>query len=189
MNLQRQLLAQAYCLLRWRSNCNECSYVRCRDYAQGRQAVGIPLPYFGNHRLCRLQVASQWCRLRLLSFTEPPTQAAAKFSALDHADVIIGHNVKFDLAWIRECGFVYDGNVYDTMVAEYLLARSQSAPGLMVLQRSITSPRRKTSLYRTLRRGTRSTTSRGHCTRIRNSRRHGYRGDSPRTVREARHNI
>lgn len=91
-----------------------------------------PLPYFGNHLV---SVGYKWLVSGVdydcyYHSTEPPTQAAAeKFQlALDHADVIVGHNVKFDLAWIRECGFVYDGNVYDTMVAEYILARSQSRP-------------------------------------------------------------
>ena len=61
----------------------------------------------------------------------------------------------------KECGFVYDGNVYDTMVAEYLLARSQSRPLGLASQREKynVTKKRKTSLYRTLRRGTRSTTS------------------------------
>jgi len=91
-----------------------------------------PLPYFGNRLV---SIGYKWLVSSVdydcyYHSTEPPTQAAAEgFQlALDHADVIVGHNVKFDLAWIRECGFVYDGNVYDTMVAEYILARSQSRP-------------------------------------------------------------
>ena len=38
---------------------------------------------------------------------------------------LVGHNIKFDICWLRECGFVYDGDLYDTMVAEYILARSR----------------------------------------------------------------
>lgn len=37
--------------------------------------------------------------------------------------LLICHHVKFDLAWIRECGFEYDGNVFCTMIAEYMLQR------------------------------------------------------------------
>ena len=35
----------------------------------------------------------------------------------------LGHNLKFDLAWLYECGFKYEGRVYDTMIAEYVLLR------------------------------------------------------------------
>ena len=42
--------------------------------------------------------------------------------------VVYWANIKFDLNWIRECGFDYDGHVYDTMVAEYLLARARKWP-------------------------------------------------------------
>ena len=36
--------------------------------------------------------------------------------------LLIAHNVKFDLSWLLECGFEYDGDVYDTMIYEYLKA-------------------------------------------------------------------
>ena len=42
---------------------------------------------------------------------------------LDTADVLIGHNIKFDLSYLLNCGFKYTGSVYDTMVCEYVLAR------------------------------------------------------------------
>jgi DNA polymerase I-like protein with 3'-5' exonuclease and polymerase domains len=42
---------------------------------------------------------------------------------LDDADVLIGHNIKFDLSYLLNCGFKYNGSVYDTMVCEYILAR------------------------------------------------------------------
>ena len=44
---------------------------------------------------------------------------------LNSADVIVGQNFKFDLTWLRACGFTYEGNVYDTMVAEYILAKAR----------------------------------------------------------------
>ena len=40
----------------------------------------------------------------------------------------VGHNIKFDLMWLRECGWRYDGPLYDTMVAEYLLSGSRRWP-------------------------------------------------------------
>ena len=42
---------------------------------------------------------------------------------LYHTTVLIGHNIKFDLSWLYNCGFTYNNSVYDTMVVEYILAR------------------------------------------------------------------
>ena len=45
---------------------------------------------------------------------------------LDKTTMLVGHNIKFDLLWLWEAGFNYDGKVYDTMVGEYLLQRGIS---------------------------------------------------------------
>jgi len=42
---------------------------------------------------------------------------------LDETKLLIGHNIKFDLSWLLESGFKYNGNVYDTMIGEYILNR------------------------------------------------------------------
>ena len=47
---------------------------------------------------------------------------------LDKTTLLIAHNAKHDLMWLWECGFVYDGEIYDTMLAEYLLDRGQRNP-------------------------------------------------------------
>ena len=44
---------------------------------------------------------------------------------LGEADVLVGQNIKFDITWLRACGFKYDGHLYDTMVAEYLRAKAR----------------------------------------------------------------
>ena len=44
---------------------------------------------------------------------------------LDKAAVLVGQNIKFDITWLRACGFKYDGHLYDTMVAEYLRAKAR----------------------------------------------------------------
>ena len=44
---------------------------------------------------------------------------------LDKTTLLIAHNAKFDLSWLRECGFTYDGTIWDTMVVEYIYARGQ----------------------------------------------------------------
>ena len=47
---------------------------------------------------------------------------------LDHTTLLIMHNAQHDLMWLWECGFKYDGDIYDTMLAEYLLLRGQKEP-------------------------------------------------------------
>jgi DNA polymerase I-like protein with 3'-5' exonuclease and polymerase domains len=56
---------------------------------------------------------------------------------LDETKLLIGHNIKFDLSWLLEAGFTYTGNVYDTMIAEYVLNRGvrKSLTLLMCCQR------------------------------------------------------
>ena len=47
---------------------------------------------------------------------------------LDKTTLLIMHNAQHDLMWLWECGFKYDGDIYDTMLAEYLLLRGQKQP-------------------------------------------------------------
>ena len=47
---------------------------------------------------------------------------------LDKATVLICHNAAYDLLWLWESGFTYDGPVFDTMLAEYVLQRGQKEP-------------------------------------------------------------
>jgi DNA polymerase I-like protein with 3'-5' exonuclease and polymerase domains len=47
---------------------------------------------------------------------------------LDNTTLLIGHNLQHDLMWLWECGFKYDRDIYDTMLAEYLLLRGQKEP-------------------------------------------------------------
>lgn len=56
---------------------------------------------------------------------------------LDETKILVGHNIKFDLSWLLEAGFKYTGNVYDTMIAEYVLNRGvrKSLTLLMCCQR------------------------------------------------------
>ena len=46
---------------------------------------------------------------------------------LDDCTLMIGHNLQHDLAWLWECGYKYDGPIFDTMLGEYLLLRGQEA--------------------------------------------------------------
>ena len=47
---------------------------------------------------------------------------------LDQATILIGHNIAYDLMWLWECGFKYEGPVFDTMLAEYILQRGIKEP-------------------------------------------------------------
>ena len=47
---------------------------------------------------------------------------------LDAATVLICHNAAYDLMWLWESGFKYDGPVFDTMLAEYVLQRGIKEP-------------------------------------------------------------
>jgi DNA polymerase I-like protein with 3'-5' exonuclease and polymerase domains len=47
---------------------------------------------------------------------------------LDQATIIIAHNAAYDLMWLWESGFTYNGPVFDTMLAEYVLQRGIKEP-------------------------------------------------------------
>ncbi len=62
---------------------------------------------------------------------EEPSTPNAKLdiqSVLDRTTTLVCHNVKFDLSWLLECGFKYDGDTYDTMIYEYLKSGGTHAP-------------------------------------------------------------
>ncbi len=42
---------------------------------------------------------------------------------LNRSDLVIGHNLKFDMSWLLESGFTYDGRYFDTMIFEYVNAK------------------------------------------------------------------
>ena len=91
-----------------------------------------PLPYFDNQLVSigyKPLGASVVYDCYYHSTEEKTHDAFPRFQAvLDECDVLIGHNIKFDLQWIRACGFTYEGDIYDTMVAEYILSKGQSWP-------------------------------------------------------------
>jgi DNA polymerase I-like protein with 3'-5' exonuclease and polymerase domains len=55
---------------------------------------------------------------------EVPSQDATKLkSILKQAKLVIMHNAQHDLQWLWACGFEFDCDIYDTMLAEYILCR------------------------------------------------------------------
>lgn len=91
-----------------------------------------PLPYFGNHLVSiGWKVSNEPVSYAFVHHDghEQELDKIQQFREdLSHADVVVGHNIKFDLNWIRECGFAYEGHVYDTMVAEYVLSCARKWP-------------------------------------------------------------
>ena len=61
--------------------------------------------------------------MRLIGFDGAGVQ-----ELLNEATIIVGHNIVHDLVWLWESGFQYDGPVFDTMLAEYVLQRGQKQP-------------------------------------------------------------
>jgi len=49
---------------------------------------------------------------------------------LDEATVLICHNAAYELQWLWECGFKYDGAIWDTMLVEYVLQRGDKQGSL-----------------------------------------------------------
>lgn len=47
---------------------------------------------------------------------------------INKSKLIIGHNLKFDMSWLYECGFKYHGSMYDTMIAEYVFSKGLKQP-------------------------------------------------------------
>ena len=46
-------------------------------------------------------------------------------TVLDKTTLLIGHNLQYDLQWLWACGFKYDGEIFDTMLGDYILQRGQ----------------------------------------------------------------
>ena len=47
---------------------------------------------------------------------------------LDETTLLVCHNASHDLLWLWESGFTYDGSVWDTMLAEYVMLRGIKKP-------------------------------------------------------------
>ena len=112
------------------------------------------LPYFGN-RLVSIGYKWLGCEVHYHCYyhadREPEPDAAKTFQReLDCADIVVGQNIKFDLQWIRDCGFTYTGDIYDTMVAEYVLSKARRWPlGLAALAKKYDTVQKEKDLVQT----------------------------------------
>ena len=58
----------------------------------------------------------------------PTTGEDYRPTKLDEASLLIMHNAAHDLVWLWESGFTYEGEIFDTMLGEYILQRGQKEP-------------------------------------------------------------
>ena len=59
---------------------------------------------------------------------ESPDSPVLLQETLDKTTLLIMHNAQHDLQWLWSCGFKYDGDIYDTMLSEYILCRGLKKP-------------------------------------------------------------
>tara|TARA_R110000751_G_scaffold306541_2_gene425440 strand:- start:7987 stop:8490 length:504 start_codon:yes stop_codon:yes gene_type:complete len=90
---------------------------------------GSPSPYIPENYMVSVGIGGEMTEHYLCfkhSQQEATPQAKTILQAvLEETTLLIGHNIKFDLSWILECGFTYNGDIYDTMIYEYLKAASR----------------------------------------------------------------
>jgi DNA polymerase I-like protein with 3'-5' exonuclease and polymerase domains len=90
---------------------------------------GDSTPYNLSNKLVSVGVNDEYLFFNHDDFTgDIRTSHNAVQSILDKTTLLVGHNLKFDLSWLLECGFKYEGKVWDTMVAESVLFRGQRRP-------------------------------------------------------------
>lgn len=80
---------------------------------------GDPRPYSGKTKL--VMVGAKVVDFDIITFDADDDEGRLLLQTwLDKATLVIGHNLKFDLSWLYECGYKYDGAIWDTMNFEYL---------------------------------------------------------------------
>lgn len=57
-----------------------------------------------------------------------PDRPDAFIEALRKADLVVFHNAKFDVQWLKEMGFPIPAHIYCTMIGEYIFSRAQGLP-------------------------------------------------------------
>ena len=92
------------------------------SFVTGENGKTDPSPFNSKNKLVSVGINNEY-----LFFNHDERQDNGAFikvqNILDKTTLLIGHNLKFDLAWLYEVGFKYSGKVYDTMIGEYVLQR------------------------------------------------------------------
>ena len=90
---------------------------------------GDSTPYNLSNKLVSVGVNNEYIFFNHTEFTgDIRTSHNALQLILDKTTLLVGHNLKFDLSWLLECGFKYEGKVWDTMIAESVLHRGSRKP-------------------------------------------------------------
>ena len=86
---------------------------------------GSPSPYYPENKLISLGINDEYLFFWHPDLPDIDLKKNKKIvqDILDKTDLLVGHNIKFDLSWIYSCGFKYDKSIYDTMIGEYVLYR------------------------------------------------------------------
>lgn len=89
-----------------------------------------PSPYLPENRIVCVGWKMQQAEARCVWFYHEdrkptPNGFEEVQCVLDQTKLLVAHNMKFDLAWLLEAGFKYEGALYDTMCVEYLLNRAR----------------------------------------------------------------
>lgn len=92
-----------------------------------------PTPYHPNNRLVSVGYQTSSGKKDYLFFHhkdiassgQSPIKNKNKLQEiLNQTKMMVGHNLKFDLLWLKAAGFEYDGLCFDTMIFEYVKAQA-----------------------------------------------------------------
>jgi len=89
---------------------------------QGKDKDKDPSAKNPNNFLVSLGINDEYIFFKHREFKGIPNRKVIQ-DILDKTTLLVGHNIKFDLLWLWEAGFKYDGRVCDTMLVEYTFNR------------------------------------------------------------------
>jgi DNA polymerase-1 len=87
---------------------------------------GDPTPFNPNNRLVSIGINNEYFffyHKEMNDMKKIQENKIAIQKILDESVLVVGHNLKFDMSWMYEFGFKYEGKLYDTMLAEYVVNR------------------------------------------------------------------
>lgn len=93
-----------------------------------KNADGVrkPSPFLFNNYLVSVgwKNANEFPYLCIQHNEEPPTKHARALiqNCLDQTTLMVGHNIKFDMLWLKACGFKYTRKLWCTMIYEFVKA-------------------------------------------------------------------
>ena len=106
--------------------------IECTFQGKWGSADSDPTPYHPDNKLVSVgYTTSSGLRDYLIFYhneSTPNKNDAVKLQKiLDQTKMMVGHNLKFDLLWLKAAGFHYDGACFDTMIFEYVRAQGLRA--------------------------------------------------------------